>query len=248
MTLRIPQDLYPETDFLEKSKIIGEYYTHLLSVFGRFFSNEQEVINYLQNFNEHSDAEHFLETGNILFISRQITEPSLQLVMIISAIEKNTQQNFMNFNSWVNSAHSTFETVFTDLHDPQQDSKNNLKEILEKLSSDYHQQFGARNNFANFVENFVSSDDQNRLIMGFGFVFDQAAISYSTRQPKTPNVSTIDELTTHDIEVRRSCLPRCYDWKKCYVSQTRCTPEFGCLLKEDSTFKQTMQWWIMEEV
>lgn len=239
MTLQIPQDLYPNSDFLEKSKIIGEYYNHLLTTFGRFFSNEQEIITYLQNFNEHADAEYFLETGNILFISRQISEPSLQLVMIISAIEKNTQRNFMDFNSWVNSDQSTFDTVFTEIHKSEVDPKDNLKEILKKLSADYHQQFGARNNFANFIETFASSEDQNRLIMSFRFVVDQAAINYSKRLPKMPDVAEIAELEQTSIQVRRACLPRCYNWERCFVSQTNCDPDIGCLLEEDSTFKQT---------
>jgi len=111
MTLQIPNDLYPNSQFLEKASIIAEYYMHIATIFGKYFSSEEEIISYLQSFKNHEDAEHFLETGNTLFLNRKLDDPSLQMVMIISAVEKNTQKGFSDFNSWVNSSGSTFDGI-----------------------------------------------------------------------------------------------------------------------------------------
>jgi len=238
MTLQIPNDLYPNSQFLEKASIIAEYYMHIATIFGKYFSSEEEIISYLQSFKNHEDAEHFLETGNTLFLNRKLDDPSLQMVMIISAVEKNTQKGFSDFNSWVNSSGSTFDSTFSSIYNAEKDPKVVLKEIIVNLSENYNQKHGARNNFADFIEKYVSGENQFRLILGFHFVFEQAVANYSSRIRTDFDPETIDELATRGFEIRRAFLPKCYNWKKCFATTANCNPDIGCLLNEDPSFKK----------
>lgn len=233
--LQIPQDLYPDAEFLAKSKIIAEYMTHTVSAFHPNFPDVPDLVNYLQNFNTHEDAEAFLETGKQFFLIHNVQDISIKTIMLIAAVEKNTQTNYVDPLSWMNSNSNIRNTAQAI---DESNKEKILKEGIRKLSEEFNQTYGAANNFANFVEQYFSDEDKIRLVMGFSFEYENAVQSYTTRWEHCPEVTNVNELTNKGYTVERAFLPMCYDWKRCVASKTQCHPDQGCLLQEDPAYNK----------
>jgi len=234
MPLTIPQDLYPNADFRQKSIIVAEYMTHTVSAFHPNFPDVPDLINYLQNFNTHEEAEAFLETGKQFFLIHSVDDISIKMIMLIAAIEKNTQTNYVDPLSWMNSNTNIRNTAQAI---DESDKERILKEGIRKLSEEFNQTHGAANNFANFVEQYFSDEDKIKFVMGFSFEYENAVQRYTTRLSHCPEVTNVNELTNKGYTVERAFLPTCYDWKKCVASKTQCYPDQGCLLEEDAVYK-----------
>ena len=153
MPLMIPQDLYPNADFHKKSVIIGEYMTHTVSAYPKDFPDVPDLVTYLQNFKTHEDAEAFIETGKQFFLINEIQDISIKTIMLIAAVEKNIQTNYVDPLSWMNS-NTNIRNASQNIDESNKEKI--LKEGIKKLSEEFNQTYGAANNFANFVEEYFT--------------------------------------------------------------------------------------------
>ena len=166
------------------------------------------------------------------------------MIMLVGVVEKNTQAKYITLNSWINSSDAKIDELLSSLRDQSTDDAELVKNAIQKLSEQFNSEHAARNNFADFIENFASSDEQSQLILGFGIPYQEAAIQYSSRLLGFPSVNNINELKEKNIEVTRAFLPKCYNWKKCWATYSQCDPAQGCLLDEDPEIKKNTSRWI----
>lgn len=235
--VKIPDDLYPNASNVED--VIDEYIELGFDAMQKYFSDKTSYQNYIESFQDHEDAEDFIEAGRSLYRIQKQTDQSVKIILFISLIEKLTTKAFSNFGSWLNNAGGKkLEQLLTKKTLPSDE----VKEIVQKLVMEYNRHHGARNNFANFVETYVSDDAQFRLILLFRGWKKDTVYKYTSRLEYLPKVSTIQELREKKFYVTDALMPKCYDWKMCCVELGSCIPEEGCLIKEDKEkFRDTIR-------
>jgi len=241
--LKIPDDLYPKANKTIKQKIVNEYLKFTYETFGKYFKDTNAFDQYIASFATNTDAENFIESGSYLARLKAQRDLSIRIVQIIAVIEKNIKKNHSDILSWISSSTEDIEQVLDSILTGITPSPNrqSLRQELQKLVTTYNEKYGLANNFADFVEQYVSPADQRTLILAFNLECEKAVVNYTSRNPANPKVANIDELQNKGFTIGKAHLPKCYDWKMCYANTFRCYPEKGCLITENSeTFNTTL--------
>ncbi len=243
--VKVPDDLFPNANYIDKLRIINEYIEFTFESLVRFFPNKDILISYVEAFENHEDAEDFIQAGRYLWKINTLHDPSIKLLLLISLIEKVTVKNYLTIIAWVKKLDTEIDAILklltNETNEPNR--KTLLKHELETLAEQYYEQYGARNNFANFVERYVPKDDQFKLILAFRIKYTDVVEGYTSRWDWLPKVNSIEALKQLRYEVTKSLMPKCYDWKMCYVGYASCRPEEGCLVREDQDkWKRTIRY------
>jgi uncharacterized protein YfkK (UPF0435 family) len=237
--VKIPDDLYPDATNVED--IIEEYVDLGFKAFRDYFPDKTSYEKYIALLEHHQDAEDLVEAGSYLYRIQRQPITSVRVVLFISLIEKITVKNHMDFASWFNSDDG--KNIFGSLTKKENFSISDMKKIIRDLAEIYRQKYGARNNFADFIEKYVSKDDQFRLILLFRGWEKEIVSKYTSRFDGSPRATNIIELKANGFAVEeKRLMPKCYDWKMCYVELGSCIPEIGCLVNENpEKFHETIR-------
>jgi hypothetical protein len=216
--------------------IINEYIELGYDAMKGYFEDKSSYTDYIESFQNHEDAEDFIEACSYLYRIIKQKDDSIRIILFISLIEKVTAKNFEDFTSWINTENG--KEILTQTLTTNED----VKEIIRILLEEYNQKYGARNNFANFIEKFASKDDQFRLILLFRGWRKETVYKYSSRLSQVSKDPSIPELKAKGHFIDNLLMPKCYDWRMCLVELGSCIPEAGCLVKEDQKkFKEAIR-------
>lgn len=240
--VKVPEDLYPNANLIDKLQIVDEYIRFSCESLKRYFQDRDSLISYVEAFEDHRDAEDFIYTGRYLYKMHKLNDPSVKLLLFIALIERLTVKNYLTITAWVQKLDNELDAILKSLATCETERKKVLKKELEKLAEEYYEKYGARNNFANFVEKYVSREDQFKLILTFRINYTDVVGRYTQRWDWLPKVNHIGELKQQGFEAEKSLMPKCYEWKMCFVDYGSCRPEEGCLVREnEDKWKQTLR-------
>lgn len=241
--LKIPDDLYPKAHPDNRKKVVYWRIKDCKNGFSDYFKDESDVTSYISSFKDHKDAENFIESGTFINIIKKQDDSTVRIILLVSLIEKNISSGYSPIENWVKTIDpaidSIIESVIAELQG--RSTEEIVKKAVIDLVNSHKEKFGLASHFADFVRDYVFSDDQKTLILSFNVRQNDVPMRYSRKFEHKLKVQTINDLK-QKYEFKDAHIPKCYEWENCYIEEFGCRPEFGCVIDNDNTkFKDALK-------
>ena len=146
----------------EKLKVfINEAYQGISSQ----FQSEKDFIDYVNSLLDAETAELFIRICKFYFISKKYQPTSyVKLIMMFSIIEKTISKEWKEFLSWIFNQRLVIQNR---LDKAEKIDQKVFLEIIDELKEQYFKEYGSQRNVVEFFKNYVTKDNQIKLIKSF---------------------------------------------------------------------------------
>jgi len=197
----------------------------------RFFPTEEDVIRYVNNFEDHEDAEFFLNTCRFYHYSKSESNSSLKFLLYVSTLEKMSNYDYISFQDWL-VMNDNEDLIKEELEQMNNFEYKYFKSLIDDL---YHQkyveEYGAHSRFKKLLEDELKEDEKIELIASFDTEKKQTVPGNGPNNPDEYD-DIEDYAEFMGFEVDEKLRPSCYSWKRC-SSGNPCYSSPNCLLQEN---------------
>ncbi len=194
-----------------------------------FFQTEEEIVEYINGFEEPEDAELCLETYFYYYFPKCKDLPSyVKYFMFIAVLEKVSNHDYKPFKDWVMSKKKPVKDEIKNIEEIDYES---FKELMKKLKERYHNSHGSRRSFMGFLRDNLKKEEKIDLIRSF-------ATEWKEDVPIPPKFAkkyeTIEECAEEEgLRITEERVPHCFEWDRCYAKAPGCDPRYNCKLRQD---------------
>lgn len=231
--MELRKDIYINANRKEIQSLLDQYVETSKKIFSNHFSNNDEVVKFVNLIKNPKDAEKFLETTRKLDKYKNIQYSSIEFIILISIIEKNISSEYPDMKSFVHSDNEIVMEILKKIESSA--TQDSILKNLDEIFLEFGRNYGLTNSFAKFIENYVSKDNQCILLEKILFRHKNHPTQFTNRQKNISKLENISQLKGV-AKMIDGYVPKCYDWKNCWVEQSYCVPEMGCLIREDSDY------------
>lgn len=217
-------------------KFISESYLGISSQ----FKSEKDFIDYLNSLIDAETAELFIRICKFYFVSKKYQPTSyVKLIMMLSIIENtiSKESEWKEFHSWIFNQRSVIQSSLDKAE--KIDQKAFLK-IIQELKEQYFKEYGSQRNVVEFFRNYVTTDNQIKLIKTFRANYAKVIENFEAHDiPLPKTIEEASEITKKPIE--DMMMPYCFDWEKCLVYYGDCDHSETCELNNKSILEETLK-------
>jgi hypothetical protein len=236
---KIRNDIFPFADKTSRPYIIDERIKIIQSIFSSTFSNEIEVIKFINDLSDPKDAELLIEISAYLFVLKENATESfkpIRLIGLFSIFEKISGPEWQAYSNWINKKdnHELEKTINEFKESENLDYLYLIKDAYDK----YNENYGAIKRVKNFVNDYLETKTKLNLISALRTLKTNYVYYYSKETCPEFNVKDIEELEQYGFHGGISLMPKCYNWKECYITSYGCEIEKCPLNKNDAKFNE----------
>lgn len=187
--MKVREDIYPEADKTKIQDILQGLARLVLQSFGTLFLSEDDIIRYINNFENPKIARQFLEIGEFYHFAKFYYCPSfgckrietcpncgkpfeipafIVFIMIVSIMEQLSSglKKFTNFYSWIG------KKKIVDDYQKMLDSGEirGYKELVHSLRKRWDQKYGSVTKVTKFLDNFMNKEEKVEFIKSILFL------------------------------------------------------------------------------
>jgi len=131
------------------------------SAFTQHFDNRSDFEKCLNNLN--SEKSNIARLGFFYYVAtKEIGHAGVVLIAIFSIMEATTQEEFQPFDQWLLAQIKGTENISFPIKD-----QKNFKNMILSLQKEYYSKHGSSKKVRNFIDNYFSDEDKQKLIGGF---------------------------------------------------------------------------------
>lgn len=131
------------------------------SAFTQHFDNRSDFEKCLNNLN--SEKSKIARLGFFYYVAtKEIGHAAVVLIAIFSIMEATAQEGFQPFDQWLLAQVKGAENISFPIKD-----QSNFKNLILSLQKQYYSKHGSSKKVRNFIGNYFSDEDKQKLIGGF---------------------------------------------------------------------------------
>ena len=209
-----------------------EFVTDCQAAFPAQFPSFEDAARYVNSLDTKATAELFCEMARFYRVSKQnVTIEVLQLTMILTIIER-IQSHGREFVALYD--YLSRQNVAPLVTGPIA-SVNELMRLLETIKQNYSAAHGATRGVVDFFQTYASDADKILLAKSMKTQDAEHLVGSSSRvDPRLAGAATFAAAVALGFPSHQGNLPRCYNWKNCYIEYGDCHPDVGCDLTTDA--------------
>jgi hypothetical protein len=209
-----------------------EFVSDCQAAFPEQFPSFDDAARYVNSLTTKEIAELFCEMARFYKVSKQnVPIDVLQLTMILTVIERIQSHGRAFLSPWDFLSQRANVTAAAATPIPDLDT---LMRALETLKQNYSAAHGATRGVVDFFQTYASEADKILLAKSLKTQRTRHLVGASSRYDRgLAGHATIAAAEAAGFRGDDGSLPRCYNWKNCYIDFGDCYPENGCDLTTD---------------
>jgi len=185
--MKVRDDIYPWAKSVERKKIFQGLAGFAFETFSGLFSSEDDVIKYINNFEDPNIAEQFIEIAEYYHFAKFYYCPKcfppkkiencpkcknpielpahMVLIMMLSIMER-LSGDFQDFRDWVytKEVRKKYQKLLNS------GEIKGYRSLIETLKEEYNQEYGSGTKVTSFFKNFMTKEEKVEFVKSIKYV------------------------------------------------------------------------------